>query len=558
MLVSRIELENFRGLAALDVTLDAFTILLGENNLGKSSLIDALDICLSRICQRRSNVFKQTDFTRGADGTSNQIRITCTLGVPAAEEEQVSRAVGDVLGVLGDGSHQIIVRVIGHCDDTTGSVSHEVEFLNPAGQPLPARHRIAGLNGLSRLVSCHVLHAVRSASQDFRPTSKLLGPILSTADLPDDEIEELQSQLVELGERLVSAAPALSSVQTELEQLADFVELADDDIVKASPLPPDLRGLLRRTEISLTATDGSELPIASHGAGTQSLAVFFLFKVQAALARTAGTLLSLVCIEEPESHLHPWAASLLPDLLSQMGDQCVATTHSGDLVSQADLHSIRRLARPENDVHVFCVPNGLLSADDLRKIMFHILSQRGQLLFARGWLFVEGETEFHLLGPLSEEFGTGFRRIGVSIVPYANCGLDVLIRLADALGIPWHTITDGDDEGDKYSQIVRDLLNGRNEADLLTQWSEKDIETVFWENGFQDVFENECPPNAKNQADAEADPDIRRNRIIKSTVKKLRKPGCAEMLCNLVRTDQTRSCPDEVEDAINSVTDLME
>ncbi len=54
-----------------------------------------------------------------------------------------------------------------------------------------------------------------------------------------------------------------------------------------------------------------------------------------------------------------------------------------------------------------------------------------------------------------------FRRIvcRLSRTRFFNCpGSEVLIRLADVLGIQWHVITDGDAEGETlYSQVVRDV-----------------------------------------------------------------------------------------------------
>lgn len=47
MYLERIEIVGFRGINRLSLTLDENTVLIGENAWGKSSLLDALTLCLS-------------------------------------------------------------------------------------------------------------------------------------------------------------------------------------------------------------------------------------------------------------------------------------------------------------------------------------------------------------------------------------------------------------------------------------------------------------------------------------------------------------------------------
>ena len=47
MLLQRIEVENFRGLRQARLEFDGTTVLIGENSAGKTTLLDAIAICLS-------------------------------------------------------------------------------------------------------------------------------------------------------------------------------------------------------------------------------------------------------------------------------------------------------------------------------------------------------------------------------------------------------------------------------------------------------------------------------------------------------------------------------
>lgn len=39
MLLRNVKIENFRGITSLDLDLDARTVLIGENNCGKTSIL---------------------------------------------------------------------------------------------------------------------------------------------------------------------------------------------------------------------------------------------------------------------------------------------------------------------------------------------------------------------------------------------------------------------------------------------------------------------------------------------------------------------------------------
>lgn len=66
MKISKVRIENFRGLRELELDFDSTTtILIGENNSGKTSVLDALRLCLRELGPRRRVVFDSFDFHLG-------------------------------------------------------------------------------------------------------------------------------------------------------------------------------------------------------------------------------------------------------------------------------------------------------------------------------------------------------------------------------------------------------------------------------------------------------------------------------------------------------------
>ena len=304
MHASRLLIENFRGINQLDVSLSNRTVLIGENNAGKSSVLDAFRICLDKVPAKRGYIFREQDF----HGTPlKDIKLECTFSIPDDDPDKalVVRNLKRVVSVdPNTNESQVVLRVVGTWNELTGQASHTPSFLNPDGDELNKKHTFDSLNGLSELVSCKSLHANRTATNDFRPTAQFLRPILDGTSLGADLAAEIEAELDALGSRLVDNSDSLKVVVDELMKLSEMTDVGQGvDGVRVSPLPPSVKSLLQRTEVRIKSRVGVDLPIGMHGAGTQSLAAFFLFSAFTKLAKESGHCLSAATIESREPHL---------------------------------------------------------------------------------------------------------------------------------------------------------------------------------------------------------------------------------------------------------------
>ena len=58
-----VKIENFRGIRSLHLPLDQLTVLIGENNTGKSTVLEAIKLVLTRSFGfRRGGQFSEYDF----------------------------------------------------------------------------------------------------------------------------------------------------------------------------------------------------------------------------------------------------------------------------------------------------------------------------------------------------------------------------------------------------------------------------------------------------------------------------------------------------------------
>ena len=62
MLLKYLRIENFRGFERVELELDSITVLIGENNCGKTSLLEAIRLCLSRSFNRKAIPFEDHDY----------------------------------------------------------------------------------------------------------------------------------------------------------------------------------------------------------------------------------------------------------------------------------------------------------------------------------------------------------------------------------------------------------------------------------------------------------------------------------------------------------------
>ncbi len=140
------------------------------------------------------------------------------------------------------------------------------------------------------------------------------------------------------------------------------------------------------------------------------------------------------------------------------------------------------------------VPPGILDDDEERKICFHVIQSRGELLFARCWLLVEGESEFWILDGLARLLKRPIDKWGVRIVTFQHSGQACLLKTANGLGIPWFLLADGDPAGKAYIKSATDQLNGATAADHLLGLPEDNVEMHLCACGFEKVFAAHISP----------------------------------------------------------------
>ena len=511
MRVTAVRIENFRGIKHLKLELDETTVLIGENNSGKTAVLDALRLCLRDLGSRRRTVFDTLDFHLPDTGAEPASAEPIQIEVSFSEQEMgewndqlVGRLNRDeILQVGDDGRNHVLLRVTCKYDSTSRDFAQEWSFLNLNRDPLTN----VGPQALARIqqeVPYFYLTALRDAAHHFDASGPFWRPFLKDTQLPIEKKTEIEQKLRAVNELVVNSHASFGQVRTALRQVQDVVPLASGDVVSIEAVPGRMFDMLAKAQIHLGTMTGAKIPVGRHGEGTQSLAVLMLFSAFLKLSPDRDP---IVALEEPEAHLHPSAVRALWHLVHDFSGQKLISTHSGDLLAETDIHHIRRLSRTPDGISAFQIPANILSAEERRKFNYHIRLARGELLFARCWLLVEGETEAWIYPAAARALGKDLHREGVRVIEYRQTDVGLLTKIANALGIAWYCVGDDDSQRQKTESKVKENLGSADYADRLV-FPYIDIEIHLLGNGYDGIYAPFMPEqNLAKMEKKPSDPD---------------------------------------------------
>jgi putative ATP-dependent endonuclease of OLD family len=503
--------------------------------VGKSSILDALRLCLTRSLSRRGSVFEEYDYhlPDGETEPSKAKPIEITLRFVERKEDEwpdeVSQQLADVVQSDQDGRSSVTLYVRSFFHEETKGFVTEYDFLDLAENPLVKAKNPINISRLQQLVPTFYLSSLRDAAQEFRARSAFWGPFVRSLDLDDQDRHELEAALAELNKKVLDNHAAFESVKERLEKTADLVPLGDKEPVSIEAVPSKIFDILSRTQVNLASKTGARIPIRRHGSGTQSLAVICLFdaflqsQLEDSYDEHAQPLLAL---EEPEAHLHPSAVKAAGEMLRNLAGQKIISTHSGELLVGVPWMKIRRLRRKDGKICLYRLQEGILTTEEVNKLDYKIRTTRGSLLFSRFWLLVEGETEATLIPECAMALGYDLYAEGVSCIEFSQVGVEKFIKLADQLGIEWLVLADGDREGQKYSNAVRTQLNGRPEEDHVWCLPNQYMEVFLCISGFGDIYEARVSSQKRGSIIADIGTEDYWHQVIKAQGDKS-KPRCA-------------------------------
>lgn len=491
--LASVTIRNFRCIRDLTLELDETTVLIGENNTGKTAVLRAIERCLSRPHGPDSRIFDEYDYHLEGETASPEeanpilIELRFEESEPDALPSELREELDEVL-VVREGRGQTTLRVTSSFDASRSDFTTESVFLDAEGQPgKPMTGPLAA--ALRGAVPVHFLPALRDVGRHFATPGPFWRDFLSVRDLDDADRDRLEGEVAALNRKLLEAHPPLQEVRGNLHRAGEVIGFGREEPVEVDALPTRASALLSHARVNLSSREGAKIPLDRQGEGAQSLAVLLLFDayLRRRLGKEGGMAEPITMLEEPEAHLHPAASRLLMEVVQRFPGQKVVSTHGGDLIGGLDPRSVRRLSYRDGEVRAYRADFEALTEKDEQTFRRKIRRGRGDLLFSRCWLMYEGETEAVLFPGVAEALGLDLDSHGVATLQCSEVPAGSLFQIANQFGIPWYLVYDGDLGRRQYESPAIANLDGAAAGDrLICPYSS--IEQYLSENGFGDIY----------------------------------------------------------------------
>lgn len=494
LFISRVKIKNYRNFKDVDVRLGHKQIIIGENNVGKTNFLKALQLILDPTLSDEDRMLEESDFNDTLvnpmenkeeivievyieNYTNNKTILTVFQDATVKNEKgkEVLKLTYRFFPYIDDaGNIEYQYNIFKGNDETKKFGSYERKYLNlkviKALRDVESEIRNSRTSPIQRMLKDYAIDKkdLEHIAEEYRKNGEEILNLDELVDLTNNINKRFGAILgsddfdVSLQAMEISPGRVLSSLKLLMAQRnTSDISLGLNNILYISMI---LQMLQDKTVPSLIKEDKyNELIVLAGGdivkdtyEQSQNRNYFLKEGISDVQHKKLYSFMSknmpisnavtILAIEEPEAHLHPVNQRLIyKDVIQNSDNSVLLTTHSTHITAIAPINSIVHLhndGTKGTEIHATAAMP--MDEGEFLDVERYLDVKRGEIYLGKAVLLVEGIAEEYLVPRFAELLGKPLDEKGI-IVCNINCtNFTPYVKLLHSLAIPYAVITDGD------------------------------------------------------------------------------------------------------------------
>lgn len=494
--ISRVRIENYRNFKEVDVNLNHKQVIIGENNVGKTNFLGAIQLILDQSLSDIDRELSASDFHDSIEdplGNGEEIKIVVEIQNYEHNRQLVAQFQDAVVSTTPL-TLRFTYKYFPIRDENEEILSYQYQIYK--GTTEDKFFRSEDRNFLN----VKVIGALRDVERELSANKRSpLFKLVKQYDIDQEELDEISEAMQDAAEDILELDEIKDIKETIEDKFKALAGLQHDNKINLRPYDIDTERLLYTMQVYMGL---KERPVSELSLGLANILyvtmIMLLLRDKTVLrilkkeiydnliTKVNGNLISdnyevnekgnnyiqkedisediqnrlyeffdqhnhqlhsvtILAVEEPEAHLHPVLQRLIyREVLHKSETSVIFTTHSPYITAVAPLETIVHCRHEKGQTQVFSTTNLSIDPKDKIDIERYLDAKRGEIYFGKGVLLVEGITEEYIVPKAAELMGTYMDDLGIVICNVHSTNFKPYVQMLEALNIPWCLITDGD------------------------------------------------------------------------------------------------------------------
>lgn len=490
MQISSLRIKNYRGLDINIDTIEKVSIIIGQNDSGKTNICSAIMKVLDY--GKRKIPFILTDST---NSNKEDIEIEIKLTADDLTNEQLA-LVGNYIHI-DDNKKYIIVKLISKYNEETLEYEDTLFYGNPEMDFEEIRVNVqTQLDKVLAIVYINPVYDIEISKKEFfkfkESDNKEKGLFFS--DNITNEISNLNSS--------IQNEQIINDIQSEINEKGEFTELFEDLKFKVMP---NIKEENIYKSLNVNAYDTEDNEFDNIGDGKNKI---FSMILKSKIYNDNKQ--KIFIIEEPENHLYVLLQKVYISALLKMNpSQLIITTHSPYTIDFEKTNQIIKVAYDHNNKKRKIFNFNKINNEDFKKFGYLINVEVAEMLYYNNVLLIEGDSEkyfYSLLMARDNNFCKMVNEKRLGIYAVNGIAFKTIKELLEKLGITVYIKTDNDIfkvpkvEEYRYAGLERciQFLNDKTKEELRKLLNVEELEFRFTDiNSKLQIIENKIPDICK-------------------------------------------------------------